>query len=85
MEKPTNFIEALNYRRSVRIYDASKPIDSAIVNSPLILWEELKAARVAYDIKTERRVWTKNLGLTGMTLDSKLTISRGMPRSSKMR
>ena len=35
MEKPTNFIEALNYRRSVRVYDASKQIDTAIVKKCL--------------------------------------------------
>lgn len=31
MEKHENFIDALNYRRSVRVYDASKEIDDEIV------------------------------------------------------
>jgi len=41
-------------------------IDSAIANSPLILWEELKAARDAYEVKTKRRDWTKNFGITAI-------------------
>lgn len=40
-------------------------IDSAISNNPYIQWEELKAARVVYDIKTERRKWTEHLGIEG--------------------
>ncbi len=35
-------------------------IDSSIANSPYIKWEELKAARIIYDIKTERRKWTEH-------------------------
>lgn len=41
-------------------------IDSAIANSPYIKWEELKAARVVYDIKTERRKWTEHFGIEGI-------------------
>lgn len=40
-------------------------IDSAIANNPYIKWEELKAARVIYDIKTERRKWTEHFGIEG--------------------
>ncbi len=38
-------------------------IDSAIANSPNVKWEELKAARAFYDIKTERRAWTEHIGV----------------------
>ncbi len=41
-------------------------IDSAIKNSPRIRLEELKATRVRYDIKTERRKWTEHLGFEGL-------------------
>lgn len=41
-------------------------IDSAIANSPTVKWEELKAARVVYDIKTERRKWTEHFGIDGI-------------------
>ena len=35
MEKPTTFIQVLNYRRSVRVYDSSKKIETAIVKKCL--------------------------------------------------
>lgn len=41
-------------------------IDSAVANSPWVKWEELKAARVTYDIKTERRKWTEHFGIEGI-------------------
>jgi len=40
-------------------------IDSAIANNPQIDFTELKAARVAYDIKSEQRMWTEHFGFEG--------------------